>query len=270
MKPRFLPANAFWPNKRRVFSAFLCLAVVMSGIWFVAQSQVSAQTDSINDNNPDLNTQLRGQILEYQRAEQGYKIAKQDYMQLQTLSSLQKAVDTSREVMRLRALVVETHLRRVKAELEVTSGIDESIKLESIAKLDELLIQIGEHQAIVSQIDDRFKVNAAADQFTTLVEAAEVESSRSVAQIMIGRLQATLSEGNSLLTELADLKPQQKQEIELTLKQAQEAIDQANTYLQQQKDNDNKQVVNQIQKQLDPAYVKLEQVLSYFREVTQS
>jgi hypothetical protein len=101
----------------------------------------------------------RGQVQEYQTKERAYIIAKTDFIQLETLASLESAIQASRELTIIRNQVLETYLQQLRVTLVATPGIEVPVKERATDRLEILLEVLDLHRQAAAQAETRAELD---------------------------------------------------------------------------------------------------------------
>jgi hypothetical protein len=257
-----------------IVSIFLA-GVLVSGAAF---HQVSAQEEPVEQAPvaeiiapvATLEEQYRQQLLDYQAAERLFTVAKGDYQQLGTLASLDKAVMATKAVYAARHQVLITYLELVRRDLSNALGIEEDRKAQALDQQSTLLAALQTNHEQAQQADDRFELRPVASSFDTI--SLDFQSSVYMSQslLAIGRLQNLHDQIKVLIEEIDGVTEQEKNEMLLSLTQAQESLDKAKQRLVETKSKANSSTYTQTVQSIQPAFAKLRQVLGYMEEVRQS
>lgn len=159
----------------------------------------------------DLRNKYRKSLEVYRNDERLYTIARGQYVQLQTLASLEEAVRATRQVMLSRSDVMITYFTLLKVTLMDTPGIDVNAKKVQLAKLDKLLNDLQTHQIHVGTATDRPSIAQMVGEFAPIEKQAENISTGTVLLISYGNIQAvydkTISVKNEIRTEIESNEP---------------------------------------------------------------
>lgn len=142
-----------------------------------------------------------GQLSEYRQAENQFLISKSQFEQLNTLSSLEVAVQDYRKVLSLRDQVLLTYLKLIELNLLETEGINQEEQEIALERTRALQLDFSAHKDVVDGSFDRTAVNKAADDFTILAPRIEALSSYASTLIQVGKLQNVYDKTDSLVEE---------------------------------------------------------------------
>jgi predicted component of type VI protein secretion system len=127
--------------------------------------RASLETDITNSK-----ASLRGQILEYRTAERNFTVTREQWRQLGTLASLESAVVATKEAMRLRNLVLMTHVTLLKLQLIEARGVPLPAKQIALDDLDLVLATLTQHDQEIQKVTDRQTAAIATQNFSTFSE----------------------------------------------------------------------------------------------------
>ena len=121
-------------NRTHLLSASLCFIVVVGLTAPVISAQEPVATDSgepqvqvfekpeLDDQIADVRATYRSQLEQYRTAERKYVLAKEQYLKLNTLVSLEDAVKATREAMLARDQVLTSYLTLLRLLLIDATG----------------------------------------------------------------------------------------------------------------------------------------------------
>lgn len=142
-----------------------------------------------NDQLIQLREKYKTELSIYRTDEQEFNIARAQYLQLQTLASLETSVKATRKVMLSRTAVLQTYLQMLKLMLSSTSGIDVEEKNKLLQDLDSGIERLITHQKMVEQAVDRSAILNSVIDFNTFNAAVTNVSYKTLSYIAYGRLQ---------------------------------------------------------------------------------
>jgi len=117
------------------------------------------------ENIVSLRKLYRDQIEAYRNSYKNFTVAKTNYTNVDTLTSLEEAVRATRVVMENRTKVLITYLELLVATLEDTSGVELNLKEDSLKQLNSMVMALKIHQEDVVLAKDRLAVNNLSDNF---------------------------------------------------------------------------------------------------------
>lgn len=227
-----------------------------------------------------LQQQLLGEINAYRRADQAFRVSKQQYENLETLKSLEELVQATKQAMFERSRVLTTYMEILYFTLQDTDGVNLTFKDPQIVALEDRIAELKAHTATVEQATSRDDVNKLRDDFALLKPVIEDTSYRVMSLISIGELQAVHDKSKLILTDLesqlasAEVSALKKAERERafaetrrSLEQVKVEIDEVNQTYAGQEDLVRKQLHERVLRGLSPVYSKLSQNLSYLAEL---
>lgn len=227
-----------------------------------------------------LRQQLLAEIEAYRRADQQFRIAKQQYENLETLKSLEEAVQATKQAMYERSRVLTTYHELLYFTLLDADGVNFAFKDTQVTALETRIEELRAHTAKVEQATSRDDVNALRDEFASLKPLVEDTSFRTMSLIRIGEMQSVYDKSRIILTDLeeslsdADVSALKKAERERafaetdrSLTQLKAEIDTVHQIYATQEDLVRKNIYDRILRELSPIYAKLSQNLSYLAEL---
>jgi hypothetical protein len=228
---------------------------------------------------------LNGQLAEYRQAEQEFSILRGQFAQLNTLSSLESAVQATRNVMEKRATVLRTYLTVLRLELLNTTGVKleyREYSLDEIERLDTALIRHID-QARVSL--DRDAIRQTADDFVPLAEEIQEHITFTRQVLQLGRYQAVYDSTASLIATIEKqaedpdsdnaiiITPQDERALGQVLNRlngVDETLKQADVSVSEAMLPDARSRSIQIEKNISTAYAELRQVYRFLDELLQN
>ncbi|PIR59429.1 MAG: hypothetical protein COU69_00320 [Candidatus Pacebacteria bacterium CG10_big_fil_rev_8_21_14_0_10_56_10] len=166
--------------------------------------------EGLADEIAQLRQTYGGQLAEYRAAYNDYQVSRAELQQLNTLKSLEKAVQSTKEAMRLRDMVLKTYLTLVRLELIDTFGVTAEYRQLAVDNIDATIAQLDNHQFEAEQIGNRAEVVALADRFGPIGTAADQNAAYAKILLKLGRLQNVFELAESLneriqATDITDL-----------------------------------------------------------------
>ncbi len=232
--------------------------------------------ESIENDIEEVKRSYRGQLEEYRRLDQQYRVALQEWENLNTLSSLEQAVQATRKAMDMRDQVLLTYVELLRLELIHAEGINLTHKEIAVTNLEELKKALTRHKEGVQVANDRASINTAAQNFTLLSPTYVRVSAFSTSLLQLGKLQTIYDRSLTLKSDLeitnatsaAGLTQEENEralrQIENNLIKSQEYIDEADAVLQKSLDAD--QPVK-LSREISDIFVVLTQVVRFLEEV---
>ncbi len=175
----------------------ISLSILLAVIFFssfpsavLAQEEpVIYQQDSLSQDIRQLTIQYRGELEEYRNLENLYLIAKDQYLKLETLASLEDAVQKTQEAMDARAKVLRTYLRLLRLKLLSQAGIELPDKKAAEQTLLAAIQKIEQHQQQLKEPLDKPQLNEISIEFELLIDEVEDSAYQTLSLMAIGELQ---------------------------------------------------------------------------------
>ena len=242
-------------------------------------SPVIYQQDSLTKDIQNLRIQYRGELEEYRNLENAYLIAKDQYLKLNTLASLEDAVQKTQAVMIARDKVLHTYLRLVRLSLISQTGIEIDEKQAAEQSLLSALGKIESHQQLFQKSLDKPQLTDISLNYETSLSEVENAAYRALSLISIGKLQ-TIHDKSTTLKEDMETKIATAGGV-LQITKRRRAFDEIDRSLARLKPNFDeieekyknpssagyKSIYNTLQKQLAEVHSSLAQILSFLGEV---
>jgi hypothetical protein len=223
----------------------------------------------------------RAQSELYQTREREFSINKEQYLQLNTLAALEKAVQSTQQVMSARLDVLETYMKLLRLLLLNADGVEITSKEETLLEVEDQLGKLSDHRLQVNTSADRASVALRADEFEELAPSLQETNYQVLSLLAQGKLQVvydkTASFQNSLKTELlADDNPLVKQQRERAITETEAKMAEAKVGLDKAKGLYNEATVegknsrasyNSLNRELGGVYADLTQSLTFIQEL---
>lgn len=168
----------------RRYAALLALIVTFGTLMVVLPQPAQAQT-SLRDT-------YRTQLDSYRTRERAYTIAREQYLQLQTLKALEDAVAATRQAMIERADVLITYFELQKAEVETQAGLSAEDRARLLNDLELMIDALSAHREGVVEAQDRAELEFWNVSFTQALPAVESSAYEIQLSLKIARLRAVL------------------------------------------------------------------------------
>lgn len=254
------------------------LVVILFFVPFVVSAADSpiSQKSSIADEIAEVRRTYKGQLAEYRQANDQYVIAKGQFEQLNTLASLEVAVQDFRTVLSLRDQVLLTYLKLIELELLEADGINLEEKDIAVAQTVSLQKDFLAHKDLVDDAIDRVAVNQVADDFELLSPRIESLSGYASTLLRIGKLQTIYDQSVTLvdatdprnLTDEPSLKLNEKIRAHNEITGLMDDIDvDLNFIWDEIKDAREKNKLSSTTKENASVYANLSQVLLFLEEI---
>ncbi len=290
---------------KKISAIFLSLVVgtiISSGVFVTPVSAVSSPslspspspalpvTSSSTDQLSILKEKYRVQLQTYQSDYQAFLVAKQQYIQLQTLTSLEEAVRATRQVLLSRTDVLITYLTTSRISFDQTTGIELVVKQKELTDLDQLLSDLITYRAHVESALNRAQIAAAVAEFMPLQQRIQTMSGNIQSLIVYGKVQSLYDKTNSVKDEIK-VYMNKKETDALRLSQKQRGMEEIENTLQNSHgflqeillsvhqsilgDQEHQSVggtvsYSQISDPLGQAYAGISRTLNFLKEILQS
>lgn len=222
-------------------------------------------------------TQYRSEFQDYRRLHDAYQISKQQYVQLDTLVALEKAVRDTQAVMRARAQALKTYLALMRLMLLNQTGVNLDEKQATETDLLAASELIETHLAKLEPELDKPAIDQLALEFEELLPQLEDAAYRAKTLISIGKLQtlydksqtlrddfeSTLNEGGAL--RLAE-RQRSFDEIKRTLDSLEPEFDEAEKKVSEREYSSYESIHRQVSDRMTEVYNDLSRVVSFLRE----
>lgn len=155
-------------------------------------------TPSLDAQIADVRATYRGQLEQYRTQERQYQIALDQYQRLGTLISLETAVSSTQQLMMTRARVLSTYTNLVRLHVVRQDGVDQAKKDELVTQMDQLLVELDNHQRSVELANDKIRVNALTGEFKPLGKRIEDTCYKALSFLYLGKLQVVYTKADAL------------------------------------------------------------------------
>jgi hypothetical protein len=178
---------------------------LLIGLLFISPVFVSAATspisqkESIVDEIAEVKRSYKGQLAEYRQANDQFIIAKGQFEKLNTLASLEVAVQDVRKVLSLRDQVLLTYLKLIELELLEADGINLEEKTLALEETKDLQRDFLAHKDLVDNAIDRVAVDQVANDFELLSPRVTSLSGYASSLLQIGKLQTIYDQSLTLV-----------------------------------------------------------------------
>jgi hypothetical protein len=167
-------------------------------------SSTIEQTNVFTTQMSQLQAQYTQQLESYRTDERNFTLAKEQYTQLQTLTSLEDAVKSTKAVMESRLIVIRTYVQMLRLTLTQTTGIDLSAKTTQLTKIDGLVTDIKNHQTELDAASDRSQLQKVATDFAALQPKIQSVAFQSLSFIAYGKVRAVYDKTVAVEGEISD------------------------------------------------------------------
>lgn len=160
------------------------------------EQPITTKTD-LKSEIADVERSYRGQLEEYRQAERQFTVAKNEYQQLNTLSTLETAVQATKKTFLTRDQVLLSYLKLIELNLIETNGIDINVKNALLADVRTFQNQMQNHYDQTQLSNDRAQMATLADDFEDLAKEFDLLTDYSINVIRLGQLQANRDRTNA-------------------------------------------------------------------------
>lgn len=164
-------------------------AVDVANPALVAPSQVAPIDQQYNT--------YRGLLEQYRADEREFQLLRQQYYQLQTLSSLEEAVQATRLVYLSRQDVLITFLEIAIREVQQAPGIEENERGVVLSELQSVLSKLRDLRRGMDQVKNREDAARMSAEFEAVRPQVAVLFQRSVLLVRIGRAKAIFAQSRN-------------------------------------------------------------------------
>lgn len=174
--------------KKIVSLSLVLLMLVSPAVTFAASPPISQKESIVND-IAEVKRTYKGQLAEYRQANDQFVIAKAQFEKLNTLASLEVAVQDIRKVLSIRDHVLLTYLKLIELELIESNGINLEEKTIALEQTKDLQGDFLAHKDLVDNAIDRVAINKVTDDFELLAPRITSLSSYVSTLLKVGKLQ---------------------------------------------------------------------------------
>lgn len=227
-----------------------------------------------------LRTLYQDQVEKYTALQREFYINRAQFQKLNTLQSLELAIQSAREVMIARDDVLITYFELLRASLVDTEGIELTEKQKNIDNLVSFINALKTHRQALLQTNERDQIATRADEFDTISVNFENVSYQSLALITIGDIQAVFDKSLIIYDDLKQYhkdnptSPLQQEERDRAYVQVDRAIENSRASLNtaREKYAENQDLTRgnygeSIGKQINTSYSGTSQILSFLKEL---
>lgn len=245
-------------------------------------SQVILQRQRLAEEIQDLEKQLLGQLNQYRQHEREYRIAHDQYQNLQTLSSIEEVVNSTKRAMRSRNLVLNTYLNILRLKLLETEGIELVHQERALEIIESQRQRLEDFEQLIDQSQDRESINLITDEFSSLGEEINNNSFYVLSILAIGRLQAVYDKA-VIINQKISLEESKSEEALLEQSQRERAINEvnkmiaqlppmfetvwSNAYVSRRTGRQHENFYRNLTRELGPIHSRLSLLVSYFEEL---
>ncbi len=227
--------------KQTVLSLLVLFSFGAFSVHAQESEELIRQQESTVDQQQDIKKTYQAQLAAYREDEKAYTLASQGYEQLQTLSALEKKVQTGKKLLQTRTDVLLSFVSLLKLQLIDTHGLPLDAKNLALSDLDSAYAQLGEYQNQLQQVSDKTGVEGSVEYFSLI--SPEIESSiyQGMGLVAFGRMQSVHDKTKTLID---DLETEFSTMDETTASQKQRGIDEINSQMNGSKSNLDEMIID--------------------------
>jgi hypothetical protein len=225
----------------------------------------------------ELQRSYRGQLEEYRTLHQQFVVAREEFNQLGTLSSLEAAVQATQKVFIMRDQVLLTYLEILELETRLASALDAQLEEESLFVLEETQKAVTRHLEDTQASTDRASIQERSLEFENIAELYSFSSVFAKQVLQLGTLQESYQQAGAIFEdlplELVGQTQLEKAARARALEQIEFQLSQAKTLLAEQR----LEIIESLQDvrvsssdTSNEVYVVLQRIVGFLDEVHQS
>ncbi len=227
-----------------------------------------------------LNQDLLAELGQYKQDERQFRIAHNQYQDLQTLGSIEQAVAAAKKVMLSRNQVIRIYLNILHLQLIETEGVELHQREAAVSLLEADQQQLSDFEERLTAASRREQINQLAAEFEPLGSQLYENSHYALNILAIGRLQSVYDKAVAIRQDL-DLEPDTKQgqhdqtqrqrdldEIDRLLTEISSSLREAWSQAASHQTRERSQTFyRNLTRDLSPTYAKLSQLIAYYQEL---
>lgn len=240
----------------------------------VAQQPAIVAQDSLTRDIAETKRSYAGQLEEYRQLNQQFVVARQQFAQLGTLTSLEASVQATQKLMIMRDQVLLTYVRLLELELQASSSIEVGLKDQAVELLSETTKAITQHLESTKTSTDRQSIAERSTQFESIEPLYSFTVDYTKRLLQLGKLRTSYDQALGILSDIPSTVPNQTElargerqraldQIELTLGDADALLRESELEMEEALDK----VRIAPSDTLDDAYVALTQATNFLQEV---
>lgn len=237
------------------------------------QPAIVAQ-DSLNRDIAETKRSYTGQLEEYRQLNQQFIVARQQFVQLGTLTSLEASVQATQKLTIMRDQVLLTYVRLLELELQASSGVEVGLKDQAVRLLSETNKAITRHLENTKTSLDRQSIAERSDEFESIEPLYSFTVGYTKQLLLLGKLRTSYDQAVGILNDIPESIPNQ---TELSRGERTRALDQIALTLEdvnallRESELEMEESLNKVNlpqgDTLDDAYVTLTQATNFLQEV---
>lgn len=139
----------------------------------------------------------------YRQTEREFATAQAQYLQLNTLASLESAVVSSREIMLERTDILITYHELLAATLVESIGVELELKQDTLGQLQESIEDLKKIREEIAASEDRFEIQVVNETFEELlVPQLYSVAYKTLSQLVVADLQTVFDKTKQVYAEL--------------------------------------------------------------------
>lgn len=178
---------------------FLAIASFSVPYSYAQETELIRSQETHQSEISDLTASYKSYLARYRTLENQYQVSVSQYYQVQTLASLEKAVQDVRDTMLIRNQVLSTYLKILRLTLTDTHGATITDKNLAIANLQSMEGKLDDYQKSLESTSDRVNLQLKIEEFAEMEDQIESVSYHALGLIAFGRLQTAYDQTVSLL-----------------------------------------------------------------------
>lgn len=167
-------------------------------------TQLIFEKEELQDDIAEVRRSLNGQLAEYRLAEQDFIIKKGQFEQLNTLSSLEAAVQSTREVMAKRAQVLQSYLTLLRLEVLNSSGLRLEYREFALDQNEQLELELEDHLSQLEASVDRDSIRITTGNFELLAPKIQEHIGFTRQILQLARYQSVFDATEALVNRILD------------------------------------------------------------------
>lgn len=184
---------------KKLVAILLACALFITPTLAQAQADLISEKKSIAEEIAEVDRTYKGQLAEYRQAADQFNIAKGQFLKLNTLASLEVAVQDGRKALLLRDQVLLTYLKLIELKLLESDGINLEEKTIALDGTKDLQQDFQAHYDLTNNAIDRVAINQVADDFEVLSPRIVSLANYVSTLLRIGKLQTVYDHALSLV-----------------------------------------------------------------------
>lgn len=247
------------------------------------EKEYVVQKERLAEEIEDLKLQLLSRLNQYERDEKQYRIAIDQYHNLQTLSSIEEAIEATKQTMLSRNEVLAVYQNLLRLQLIDSEGIELVHKREALSRVEENIKSLEEFKNQINQASDRSDINNLSVEFASLGKSIYETSYYALSILTIGKLQSTYDNALAIYQRVANSQEEKtdlanKAKIERSLSETNKLFLQippefemmwarVDASVERAGNSSYDDLYKNLAKDLMPLYYDLSKIVSYLKEI---